>query len=151
MPFEMAIINFIERMAKPLDIFSKRLKDMRRDKGKTQDEMSKLLNIRRSTYGEYERGKIVPPIDKMKVLADYFGVSVDYLMGNTNFQTHEERNEINPLDISKQMKLILEYLQDEQSALTYDGEILDDESRELLKSSLESSLKMAQILNKRKG
>lgn len=151
MPFEMAIINSIERMVKPLDIFSKRLKDMRRDKGKTQDEMSKLLNIRRSTYGEYERGKIVPPIDKMKVLADYFGVSVDYLMGNTNFQTHEERNEINPLDISKQMKIILEYLQDDQSALTYDGETLDGESRELLKSSLESSLKMAQILNKRKG
>lgn len=151
MPFEMAIINSIERMVKPLDIFSKRLKDMRRDKGKTQDEMSKLLNIRRSTYGEYERGKIVPPIDKMKVLADYFGVSVDYLMGNTNFQTHEERNEINPLDISKQMKIILEYLQDNQSALTYDGETLDGESRELLKSSLESSLKMAQILNKRKG
>jgi transcriptional regulator with XRE-family HTH domain len=134
-----------------MDIFSARLKTLRKEKDRTQEDMAKLLNIRRSTYGEYERGKIVPPIDKLKVLADYFGVSVDYLMGNTNFQTHKERNESDPLDISKQMKIILEYLENSQSTLTIDGNILDDESREVLKSSLKSSLKMAQILNKRKG
>lgn len=132
-----------------MDIFSKRLKDMRRDNGKTQEDMAKLLNIRRSTYGEYERGKIMPPVDKIKILADYFGVSVDFLMGNTNFKTHEERNESDPMDVSKQMKIILEYLENNQSVLTLDGNTLDDESREVLKLSLESGLKMAHILNKR--
>ncbi len=132
-----------------VDIFSKRLKDMRRDNGKTQEDMAKLLNIRRSTYGEYERGKIMPPVDKIKILADYFGVSVDFLMGNTNFKTHEERNESDPMDVSKQMKIILEYLENNQSVLTLDGNTLDDESREVLKLSLESGLKMAHILNKR--
>lgn len=134
-----------------MDLFSQRLKYLRKEKGKTQQDMADFMNIRRSTYGEYERGKIVPPMDKLKVLADFFSVSVDYLMGNTNFQTHEERNESDPTDISRQMKLILEYLENSQTALTLDGKILDDESREVLKSSLESSLKMAQILNKRKG
>ena len=134
-----------------MEIFSIRLKTLRKEREKTQEDMSKLLHIQRSTYGEYERGKIMPPVSKIKVLADYFGVSVDYLMGNTNIQTHKERNESAPLDISRQMKIMLEYLQDNQSALTLDGNALDDESREVLKTSLESSLRTAQILNKRKG
>lgn len=134
-----------------MEVFSVRLKSLRKDREKTQEDMSKLLNIQRSTYGEYERGKIMPLVDKIKTLADYFGVSVDCLMGNTNFKTHDERNESDPFDISKQMNIMLEYLENNQSALTLDGNVLDDESREVLKSSLESSLKMAQILNKRKG
>ena len=134
-----------------MEIFSIRLKTLRKEREKTQEDMSKLLHIQRSTYGEYERGKIMPPVSKIKVLADYFGVSVDYLMGNTNIETHKERNEAAPLDISRQMKIMLEYLQDNQSALTLDGNALDDESREVLKTSLESSLRTAQILNKRKG
>lgn len=133
-----------------MNLFSQRLKILRKEKGKTQQNIADLLEVRRSTYGEYERGKIVPPMDKMKVLADYFGVSVDYLFGNTNFETHKERNEADPLDISKQMKIMLEYLQDNQSALTYEGELLDDESRELLLSSLENSIRMANIMKGRK-
>lgn len=132
------------------NLFPVRLKALRKEREKRQEDIAVLLGVRRSTYGEYERGKIVPPIDKIKALSDYFGVSVDYLMGNTNFKTHKERNEVAPFDISKQMKIMLEHLENSQSALTLDGEILDDESREVLKSSLEGSLKMAQILNKRK-
>lgn len=131
-------------------IFPERLKALRKDHERRQEDMAKLLKIQRSTYGEYERGKIVPPIDKIKILADYFGVSVDYLMGNTNFKTHEERHEKAPLDISKQVKIMLEYLEDNQSALTIDGKLIDDESRDVLKASLESSLKMAQMINRRK-
>lgn len=131
-------------------IFPERLKALRKERDQRQEDMAKLLNVLRSTYGEYERGKIVPPFDKIKILADYFGVSVDYLMGNTNFKTHEERNEQDPLDISKQVKIMLEYLDDSQSALTIDGRAIDDESREVLKASLESSLKMAEMINKRR-
>ena len=131
-------------------IFPERLKALRKERDQRQEDMAKLLNVLRSTYGEYERGKIVPPFDKIKILADYFGVSVDYLMGNTNFKTHEERHEQDPLDISKQVKIMLEYLDDSQSALTIDGIVIDDESREVLKASLESSLKMAQMINKRR-
>lgn len=61
--------------------FCKRLKEMRKEAEKTQDEMANFLKVKRSTYGEYERGKITPPIDKLSRLAKYFDVSVDYLMG----------------------------------------------------------------------
>lgn len=122
---------------------------MRKDRKETQEDIAKLLKVQRTTVGEYERGNIRPPMDKMKVLADHFEVSVDYLMGNTNFQTAEERNEESPNDVSKAMKKILEDLQKNQRAMMFDGEILDDESRELLISSLEQSLRMGKIMQKR--
>lgn len=131
-------------------IFSARLRSHRKELKKTQEFMSSLLNVRRSTYGEYERGKIMPPVDKIKILADYFGISVDYLMGNTNIKTHRERGENDAYDISEHMNIILDYLQDHASLLTFDGESLDNDSRQLLISSLENSLKMAKLIN-RKG
>lgn len=132
-----------------MNMFSVRLKAMRKDLKETQDDIAKLLGVRRTTVGEYERGNIRPPMDKMKILADHFEVSVDYLMGNTNFQTAEERNEESPNDVSKAMKKILEDLQKNQHAMMFDGEVLDDESRELLISSLEQSLRMGKIMQKR--
>jgi len=130
-------------------MFSVRLKAMRKDRKETQEDIARLLKVQRTTVGEYERGNIRPPMDKMKVLADHFEVSVDYLMGNTNFQTAEERNEESPNDVSKAMKKILEDLQKNQRAMMFDGEVLDDESRELLISSLEQSLRMGKIMQKR--
>lgn len=133
--------------------FAKRLKSVRKESKKTQQEMADMLGVRRSTYGEYERGKIVPPFDKMEKLASYFKVSVDWLVGNTNFKTYEEKYEVNEVavpDISKDMKLILEQLQNEQKALMFDGKALDDESRDLLKTSLENSIKMALLISKNK-
>lgn len=122
---------------------------MRKERKETQEDIAKLLKVQRTTVGEYERGNIRPPMDKMKLLADHFEVSVDYLMGNTNFQTAEERNEESPNDVSKAMKKILEDLQKNQRAMMFDGEVLDDESRELLISSLEQSLRMGKIMQKR--
>lgn len=130
-------------------MFSVRLKAMRKERKETQEDIARLLKVQRTTVGEYERGNIRPPMDKMKVLADHFEVSVDYLMGNTNFQTAEERNEESPNDVSKAMKKILEDLQKNQRAMMFDGEVLDDESRELLISSLEQSLRMGKIMQKR--
>ena len=134
-------------------IFAKRLKTLRLEAKKTQQDLADVLGVRRSTYGEYERGKIMPPFDKIEKLATYFKVSVDWLVGNTNFKTYEEKYEVNEEalpDISKDMKLILEQLQNEQKALMFDGKALDDESRELLKTSLENSIKMALLLSKSK-
>lgn len=128
-------------------IFTVRIKSLRKEEGKTQDDISKLLKVRRTTYGEYERGRIMPPMDKIRVLADYYNVTVDYLIGNTNEPHQGTPNE---MDVSGSVKQILEYLQNEQSKLTFDGELLDEDSRELLISSLENSLKLGRMISKRK-
>lgn len=150
MPLLMAILNHRKEGIKNMNMFSVRLKAMRKERKETQDDIAKLLSVGRTTVGEYERGNIRPPMNKMKVLADHFEVSVDYLMGNTNFQTPEERNEESPNDVSKAMKKILEDLQKNQHAMTFDGEILDDESRELLISSVEQCLRIGRMIRKMK-
>lgn len=132
-----------------MNIFDKRLKALRKEKGKTQQNIADLLNVQRSTYGEYERGKILPPMDKMKVLADYFGVSIDYLIGGKN--ETEFGTEITNIDVSGQLKTALNYLKENQGKLMFDGEKLDNESRELLIQSLENGLKMAQIIKNNKN
>lgn len=128
-------------------IFTTRIKLLRVESGKTQAEVAERLGVLRTTYGEYERGKILPPMDKIKVLADLYNVSVDYLIGNTN---EPKENTYNKMDVSQSMKEIVAYLQNEQSKLTFDGELLDDDSRELLINSLESSLKLGKMLSRRK-
>lgn len=128
-----------------MDLFSNRLKSLRKEAKKTQQNIADLLKVRRSTYGEYERGKILPPMDKMKVLADYFNVSVDYLIsGKSETEVSEEF-----IDVSTQMKAALKHLKEEKELL-FDGESLTDESRKILIQSLENGLKMAQIIEKGK-
>ena len=135
------------------ELFRIRLKALRKENLKTQEDMSKIFGIARSTYAQYERGAINPPMTMIEAMAKYFDVSADYLLGSTNFKTHEEKREApnDVMDISKQMNMMLDYLNDNQSALTLDGELLDEDSRDLLISSLENSLKMAKMIMKKKG
>lgn len=69
------------------DIFPKRLKQLRLEKGMTQEEIAEQLNTRRSTYGEYERGKIMPPIDKVESVAKILETTPQYLLGWDEQQT----------------------------------------------------------------
>lgn len=128
--------------------FSNKIKTLRKEKKKTQQNVADLLKIRRSTYGEYERGKILPPMDKMKILADYFDVSIDYLIGGKD--ETEFASEITTIDVSGQLRAALNYLKENKDELMFNGENLDNESREILIQSLENGLKMAQIINKNK-
>lgn len=57
------------------------LRKKRLEYGKTQEEMAKLLHVKRATYGEYERGKISPPLEKVELMAEYFQTSIDSLIG----------------------------------------------------------------------
>lgn len=63
-------------------IFSNLLKALRKkEKHLTQLDMAKYLNIAKTTYASYEQGKRMPDINIQKQLADYFGVTLDYLHG----------------------------------------------------------------------
>ncbi len=132
-------------------MFNIRLKSLRAEAGKTQNDMAEFLHVQRSTYGEYERGKIMPPYDKIKKLADYFGVSIDYLMGTTNFKTLKEKYNVTSdiVDVSATLTRLIDDLKDETAIVQIDGVDLDDESKSLLLSSIESSLKLSKILKKK--
>lgn len=61
-----------------------RLIKLRKSLGLTQNDIAKKLNITRSTYANYEAGRIKPSYDILIALANFFNVSVDYLVGRMN-------------------------------------------------------------------
>ena len=67
--------------------FQSVLKALRKAKGLTQDELAKVLKMSRSTIGMYENGSREPDYETLEVIADYFNVDIDYLLGRTNKTT----------------------------------------------------------------
>ncbi|MCL1788783.1 MAG: helix-turn-helix domain-containing protein [Oscillospiraceae bacterium] len=66
-------------------VFAERLKTLRKSKGVLQKDIAELLSISDRHCRLYEAGGVVdPPISKMMILADYFDVSLDYLVGRSD-------------------------------------------------------------------
>ena len=61
-----------------------RLKDLREDHDLAQKEIAAILGIDQRVYSIYETGKRDIPVRHLMKLADYYGVSTDYLLGRTN-------------------------------------------------------------------
>ncbi|AUS87767.1 helix-turn-helix transcriptional regulator [Lysinibacillus capsici] len=59
------------------------LKRLRTEKGLSQKELTDLLTINRSTYARYETSSTQPDFETLSKLADFYDVSVDYLLGRT--------------------------------------------------------------------
>ena len=59
----------------------KRLKDLREDAEKSQEEIARVIGTSQSYYAQYENGKRTVPLQRMIVLAKYYNVSLDYLAG----------------------------------------------------------------------
>ena len=63
-----------------------RLRDLREDQDKTQQEIADVLNMHRSVYRRYESGERETPAWVVVKLADYYKVSTDYLLGRTDIK-----------------------------------------------------------------
>jgi len=61
-----------------------RIRDMRIDNGLTQRQIAKLLNVSQNTYSQYEIGVTRYPLDAVVTLAEYYNVSIDFLVGLTD-------------------------------------------------------------------
>ena len=64
-------------------MFAKRLRELRKEFKLTQKQLSDIIGISDRTIGYYETGDRFPNEDILKKFADYFDVSVDYLLGRT--------------------------------------------------------------------
>ena len=123
-----------------------RIKTLREEKGITQDELAaKLGYTSRSSIAKIESGKTDISQSKVKEIAEILNTTTSYLMdGNENILNQKDEK-----DIAKKMDNLIEQI-DTQDALMFDGEPLDEESKELLKVSLENSLRMAKVIAKQK-
>jgi len=64
--------------------FEERIKMLREKQGLSQEELGKVIGVKRFAIYSYEKGKSYPEAKSLVGLADYFDVSIDYLMGRTD-------------------------------------------------------------------
>ena len=61
--------------------YIKRIRDLREDHDKTQQEVAQILGTSQTMYARYERGANELPIHHLLTLCAYYGVSADYILG----------------------------------------------------------------------
>lgn len=64
-------------------LFGSRVRLLRSAKSAGQNELAKLLGVTRTQISDIENGKTTTSLERLVLLADYFGVSTDYLLGLT--------------------------------------------------------------------
>lgn len=62
-------------------MFATQLSNLRRGSGFTMEQLAKKLGVSKQTISNWENGNIMPSVDAMEKMADFFSVSVDYLLG----------------------------------------------------------------------
>ncbi|MFL0198426.1 helix-turn-helix domain-containing protein [Clostridium sp. WILCCON 0269] len=132
-----------------------RIRSLREEKSISQLELAKILNIGNTTLSQYESDKRVPSDTVKKKIAEYFNVSLDYLMGLTNKK--EPKIEINiPKEYSDKYKITsrdkkqyMEEMKKANEAFFLNDELNEDAKKEMLDLMSELFWK-AKALNKRK-
>ena len=64
--------------------FAERIKELRLEHGLTQEQVGKIIGVKHFSIYSYEKGRNFPEMKGLVGLADYFGVSMDYLAGRTD-------------------------------------------------------------------
>lgn len=128
-----------------------RVKNLCKERKIPISKLEKDLGFSNGYIGQLRKG--VFPSNRLILIADYFGVSVEYLMTG---ETPSEKKEVtltrrDERDIKKDLDNIMEKLSTgEAGPASYDGEDLDPEAAELFRDELEIALRRLKIINKEK-
>ncbi|EJT6832211.1 helix-turn-helix transcriptional regulator [Listeria monocytogenes] len=105
-------------------MFGNRLKQLRKNNNKTQEDISKILGISRGAYSHIENGRNEPDMETIVKLANIFGVSTDYLLGRSNngfidtIAAHIDSNAT-----EEEIKEILAYIEEKRKEYANEEEI----------------------------
>lgn len=99
-------------------MFASRLRALRKERGLTLQQLAKHFGMSHSTLSKYETGSRKPDMEMLKKLSDFFGVSVDYLIGESPVRDKEETVILNksmnmpelPPEAYKELEDFIEYL-----------------------------------------
>ncbi len=74
--------------------FGERIKQLRLEKDMRQEDLAKIINVHRATIGKYENNERFPDLEILEALADYFKVTVDYLLGRSDIRNPYDKDNI---------------------------------------------------------
>ncbi len=80
----LSIRQYVLRYIKYGDVMKYRIRDLREDRDLKQREVAEHLLCDQSLYSKYERGERPIPLEILIQLADFYGTSIDYLVGRTD-------------------------------------------------------------------
>ncbi|MDU4596500.1 helix-turn-helix domain-containing protein [Clostridium botulinum] len=136
-----------------------RIKEERLARKMTQTDLGNICGVTKYTISLYESGKSTPNDDIKNILANYFKVSIDYLLGRTDIKTTYEtasssKSDYDP-DLNSKDKRDIEqmtnkFLEGLEGGAMLNGEILDESDLELFKQAVKNGLQYAKISNKKK-
>ncbi|MGY0289038.1 helix-turn-helix domain-containing protein [Limosilactobacillus fermentum] len=101
-----------------------RIAQLRKSRSMSQFQLAKTLNIATSTLGMYETNKRKPNMEMLEKLADFFGVSVDFLLGRP------EKDDLNTADLA-----------DDDTIFTFEGKPIPEQDLEYMKRLLRGGRK----------
>lgn len=132
-------------------MFGDRLKSLRKALGLTQKELGDKLNVSGRVIGYYESNDRFPDKETLTDIADFFDVSVDYLLGRS-----DAKNNSSIAKIDETEKDIEELLEDtmaqilDQKGLMLNGQIVDDDDLVLLRNAIKNGIELAKTMQKSK-
>mgnify|MGYP001625804490 CR=1 FL=1 len=123
-----------------------------KEKGVTAYRVCKETGLTTATISNWKAGRYTPKQEKMQKIADYFGVSLVYLMtGKDEKPPEPQLTPRDKRDIAKDLESIMQKLSDKENRpASYNGQDLSPESTDLFKEELEIALKRLKIINKEK-
>lgn len=135
--------------------FGERLKELRNFKKLTQQQLADIFYLNKSSISRYENNGQMPENELLQKLADFFQVSVDYLLGRTN-EKNPPKKEFKPelttkdkVVIEKEAQQMIDNLE-KASIVEFCGTPADEEDKEFLKMAYERFLTDVRIYNKTK-
>ncbi|WP_283598257.1 helix-turn-helix domain-containing protein [Ligilactobacillus saerimneri] len=111
---------------KNTQILGFRIKELRKGKGLRQAELADLLHVSQQTVGAWEIGRRSPSTDTINTLADYFGVTTDYLLGRES-----KADMVHSMTVDEALGTIM----------SYDGKPVSDHDKRVMKDLLEAYLR----------
>lgn len=120
--------------------------------GVTSYKVAKEAGVTQTALSNWKTGRSTPTAKTLQKIADYFGVTVDYLMtGKDEKPPEPQLTPRDKRDIAKDLESIMQKLSDKENGpASYDGQDLSPESTDLFKEELEIALKRLKIINKEK-
>jgi len=145
------IIYFLLAFRKVDIMLFERVKELAEERGENIKTVASKLGFSENAFYKWKTQK--PGSDKIEKLADYFDVSVDYLLGRTDKKRYYDLTEKDEKHIQNELQKMIDGLEGNGAYAAFDGQTLDDmdeEDRELLISSMENTLRLAKRLAKQK-
>lgn len=113
---------------------------LRDERGLKDSDVARESSVSKSTFSDWKVGRSKPGIKKLQKIADFFGVTVDYLMTG---KEDEQKEKDNTGDLKQKFEELKELLENgKMQPLRYDGQPIDDNTKELLLKQVEISMAM---------